>query len=325
MDELSEEMPADQKPIDIKLSKLPSCLLVILLGVLVDIPSITIVALCKSPYMLLKGWKRLLEDLIGREGPFLETVCVPFAALSIFLWPLAVVGAVISALFTSFFLGLYSAVIVQQEGSFWMGVAYIVSIISLFDEYTNDLLYLREGSCFPRPRYRRNMVSGESVERRKSIVDDVRNADDVELTRSNCPKEKLFEWFIEPLLIMKEQIKGLQLNENEETCLKMLIMQCKNDKPEEWDDSGFASSNNVRRAQLQAIIRRLQGMVGSMSRMPTFRRRFQNLVKVLCVEAIRTGILANNLGVRLKTRHGGKNGEAVAEKSELKAEDGNIV
>lgn len=31
-----------------------------------------------------------------------------------------------------------------------MGLAYIMAVISLFDEYTNDLLYLREGSCFPR-------------------------------------------------------------------------------------------------------------------------------------------------------------------------------
>lgn len=31
-----------------------------------------------------------------------------------------------------------------------MGLAYIVSVVSLFDEYVNDLLYLREGSCLPR-------------------------------------------------------------------------------------------------------------------------------------------------------------------------------
>ena len=80
--------------------------------------------------------------------------------------------------------------------------------------------------------------------------------DNMELTRTNCPKERLFEWFIEPLFVMKQQIKGLRLNEDEEICLKKLIMQCKNDKPEEWDDIGFPSSDTVRRAQLQAIIRR---------------------------------------------------------------------
>ncbi|KAK3034026.1 hypothetical protein RJ639_033311 [Escallonia herrerae] len=108
MDELSEEVQADEKPMDIKLSKLPSCLLVTFLSVPVNVPCITAVALWKSPYMLFKGWKRLLEDMIGREGPFLETVCVPFAALSILLWPLAVLGGVVGAFFSSFFLGFYS-------------------------------------------------------------------------------------------------------------------------------------------------------------------------------------------------------------------------
>lgn len=64
--------------------------------------------------MLIKGWKRLLEDLIGREGPFLETECVPFAGLAIILWPLAVVSAVIASVICSIFLGLYSGVVVHQ-------------------------------------------------------------------------------------------------------------------------------------------------------------------------------------------------------------------
>nr|XP_023916901.1 uncharacterized membrane protein At3g27390-like isoform X3 [Quercus suber] len=157
MDELIEKVLPDEKPTDIKLSKLPSCLLASLIGVPVDVLLITAVALWKSPYMLLRGWKRLLEDLIGREGPFLETVCVPFAGLAIILWPLAVVGAVIGSIISSFFLGLYSGVIVHQEDSLQMGLAYIVSIVSLFDEYVNDLLYLREGSRLPRPKYRKNM------------------------------------------------------------------------------------------------------------------------------------------------------------------------
>lgn len=97
-----------------RLSKLPSCFLVSLIGVPVDVLLITAVALWKSPYMLFRGWKRLLEDLIGREGPFLETVCVPFAGLAILLWPMAVVGAVIGAIFSSVFIGLYGGVIVHQ-------------------------------------------------------------------------------------------------------------------------------------------------------------------------------------------------------------------
>ena len=81
-------------------------------------------------------------------------------------------------------------------------------------------------------------------------------ADEIELTENNWPKDKVFEWFIGPLLIMKEQIKGLQIDENEEAWLKKLVMDSKNEKPEDWGDIGFPSQDNVRRAQLQAIIRR---------------------------------------------------------------------
>lgn len=66
----------------------------------------------------------------------------------------------------------------------------------------------------------------------------------------------MFEWFLGPLLIMKEQIKRLALEENEEIFLRVLIMRCRNVIPEDWDDFGFPSSDTVRRAQLQAIFRR---------------------------------------------------------------------
>lgn len=141
----------------------------------------------------------------------------------------------------------------------------------------------------------------------------------MELTRTNLPRDKVFEWFIGPLLIMKEQIKGLELSEDEEFCLKKLVMRNKNERPEDWDDTGFPSADHVRRAQLQAIIRRyvifhillnqhhyqsqsqsnacsdyrLQGIMGSMSRLPTFRRKLKNLVKVLYLEALQSGIIAS--------------------------------
>ena len=84
------------------------------LGVIVDTPIISTIATCKAPYMLFKGWNRLLHDLIGREGPFLETICVPFAGLAIILWPLAVAGAVLASVLASFFLGAYAGLITYQ-------------------------------------------------------------------------------------------------------------------------------------------------------------------------------------------------------------------
>ncbi|KFK24459.1 hypothetical protein AALP_AAs46367U000200 [Arabis alpina] len=394
MDELREMVSADAKPLEIRLSPLPSCLFASLIGMVVDVFLITAVALYKSPYMLLKGWKRLLEDLVGREGPFLETVCVPFAGLAILLWPIAVVGAVVASFFSSFFLGMYSGVIVHQEDSFRMGLNYIIAVVSLFDEYVNDLLYLSEGTCLPRPCYRtktdtghgkrilgeRNNVDLESKRSiplsrfvsepsrtlRKAItlykpvqvwewlfkscevngrillrdglidVKDVEEclvkgnckklyiqlptwtvlqcllasaksnssglviSDGVELTELNSPRDRVFAWLIEPLLIMKEQIKNLELTEDEEYCLRKLVMVCKNERTEDWDSTGFPSSDTVRKAQLQAIIRRLQGMVASMSRVPTFRRRFMNLVKVLYIEALEMGASGNRAGGILK-------------------------
>ncbi|KAF9669662.1 hypothetical protein SADUNF_Sadunf14G0130500 [Salix dunnii] len=394
MDELCEKVPPEEKLMDVELAKLPSCLLVILIAVPVDILLITAVALWKSPYMLLRGWKRLLEDLIGREGPFLETVCVPFAGLAIILWPLAVVGAVMAAIISSFFLALYSGVIVYQEDSLLKGLGYILALVSLFDEYVNDFLYLREGSCLPRPRYRKNanpkvgesnslktrrenslntqLISQKSrtlkweIQQYKAVqvwdwlfkacevngrillrdglinIQEIEEclvkgnckklsiklptwsvlhcllvsaksdssglviSDDVELARNNGPREKVFEWLIEPLLIMKEQIKNLKLDENEEMCLKRLVMEFENRSPEEWDGTGFPSNENVRRAQLQAIIRRLQGIVASMSRFPTFRRRFRSLLKVSYVEAMQAGASANHIGVAVKSKYTAK-------------------
>lgn len=80
--------------------------------------------------------------------------------------------------------------------------------------------------------------------------------DDVELTSIDGPRDKVLEWFIGPLLIIKEQIKKLQVTESEELCLRKLVFSCKNDRPEDWDEVGFPSSDPLRRAQLQAIIRR---------------------------------------------------------------------
>ena len=89
-------------------------MLIAFIAVPVDVLMISAVALWKSPYMLLKGWQRLCEDLVRREGPFLETVCVPFAGLAIILWPLAVIGGLLASFFSSFFFGFCAGLIAYQ-------------------------------------------------------------------------------------------------------------------------------------------------------------------------------------------------------------------
>lgn len=84
------------------------------MGLIVEVPLFTAIAIVKSPYLLFKGWYRLLHDLIGREGPFHETVCVPIAGLTIFVWPLVVTASILLAIFSSIFVGLYASIIVYQ-------------------------------------------------------------------------------------------------------------------------------------------------------------------------------------------------------------------
>ena len=81
-------------------------------------------------------------------------------------------------------------------------------------------------------------------------------ADNVEVTNFNWPKDKVFDWMLGPLVVIKEQMKRLDINEDEEMCLRKLIMTNKNEKPSDWDDSGFPSDDSIKRGQLQAIIRR---------------------------------------------------------------------
>ncbi|KAF8714894.1 hypothetical protein HU200_027430 [Digitaria exilis] len=156
------ESSQNREPHSIRLLDVPACIVVAVLGLVVDIPLYTVIALIKSPYMLFKGWQRLLHDLISREGPFLETVCVPIAGLAILFWPLVVVGSVLLAIVSSIFVGLYGAVIVFQEKSFRRGVSYVVAMVAEFDEYTNDWLYLREGTILPKPSYRKRKSSNST-------------------------------------------------------------------------------------------------------------------------------------------------------------------
>ncbi|AQK83900.1 Steroid nuclear receptor ligand-binding [Zea mays] len=386
MDDLIDKMGDNEEaPLDIKLSYLPRSMVVALIAVPVDVLLISAVALWKSPCMLFKGWQRLCEDLVGREGPFLETVCVPFAGLAIVLWPLAVIGGLLASFFSSFFFGFRAGLVAYQEASFQMGLAYMISAVAIFDEYTNDLLYLREGSCLPRPKYRRADIMREcetepaerqqtghhkhrrTLPRSKTFMQTVQRlrpiqiwdwffrscelngrillseglitaqdmeqyitngkckkldtklpcwspplslfhlsvfthmlpvADHVQVTTLNWPKDRVLDWLLGPLLLIKDQMKKLEVTEDEEMCLRKLIMTSKNEKPSDWDDSGFPSDDNIKRGQLQSIIRRLQGIVAYMSRVPSFRRRFINLVKAMYLEAIEAGAIDGSRKVK---------------------------
>ncbi|KAL5705008.1 hypothetical protein ACHQM5_023360 [Ranunculus cassubicifolius] len=364
------EAKDDEKPLEIKITQIPGCILAAILGILVDVPMFIVIVTYKAPLMLFKGWHRLIEDLVGRSGPFLETVCVPFAGLLIVLWPFAVLLAFVAGMLSSFGFGFYAAVVAYQENSTKRGLLYAIASVSLFDEYTNDLLYLQEGSCFPRPKYkvttddnlqhmpRRGLreqvealhakhlleepsekpvavkaiviwdhffkgceISGEELTRDGAIgiadleawqqskskivnvgiptytfmhcfLKSIKSGssgfilrDNVEVTHLNRPEGRVFDWLYDPMLVMKEQIKSLDLVESEELYLcKLCLYYGDNQRIEAWNNGGVPPNDEIKIAQLEAITRRLQGFCLTLTRLPTFRRRYQEVVKALVIE-----------------------------------------
>ncbi|KAK3223199.1 hypothetical protein Dsin_010224 [Dipteronia sinensis] len=366
VDELLESN--GEEPIELKVLILPGCFLSATLGILVDLIVIPAIVLYKAPILLFKGWYRLIHDLIGREGPFLETVCVPFAGFWILLWPIVVVLGIIAGVFSSVGFGFYASVVAYQENSTKRGLLYVITSASVFDEYTNDLLYLREGSCFPRPRYHERMDSnalmlpiqglqeqfdaiypseplirtgsekdktlkaamlldsfctackdiGKELLRDGAIqisdleewrhsknkivnigipayaflecfIHSIRSGsrgfsfrDNVEITSVNRPEGRVFDWLYEPMCIMKEQIRSLNLNETEEQYfLKLCLYNGDTTRIESWQNGGIPPEDPIKRAQLEGINRRLQGICLTLSRLPTSRRRFFEVVKAI--------------------------------------------
>ncbi|KAL7232692.1 hypothetical protein ACSBR2_010659 [Camellia fascicularis] len=411
-DDLQSQGHQDGKYFEIRLLYLPGAILAGVLGFVVDLPVISLVALCKSPYMLFKGWHRLFQDCIGREGPFLDTICVPFAGLAILLWPLAVVGAVLGSIASSIFLGAYAAVVVYQESSLWFGLCYIVASLSIYDEYSNDVLDMPEGSCFPRPEYRKNSVQSETASRATSFsrpnsfrnppartesikapmvelkslelfeslfkecrrhgemmvseglitLQDIEHAksdkdsgrvisiglpaysllqtllrsakansaglllnDNVsEITSTNRPKDAFFDWFLNPLLIIKDQIKAENLSEDEEDYLGKLVLLCGDPERMKNSNIGSAPESERKKAELDALARRLRGITKSMSRYPTFRRRFDDSIKSISEYlAKKNGGSNSNNGQRTFQRSTSALSRIISQKSFNKSRTGN--
>ncbi|KAL8124820.1 putative membrane protein At3g27390 isoform X1 [Apium graveolens] len=356
-----------ENPIELKVLQLPGCLLVAILGIVVNIPLISLISLYKGPILLFKGWQQLIRDLIGREGPFLETVCVPFAGFWILLWPLVVLFAIIAGILSSFPIGLYSAVVAYQESSTKRGFNFVVAAASVYDEYTNDLLYLREGSCFPRPQYRERadstasllpvlrlrqqmeffyadeplVNSSANVQKLTAAViwDEIFRAcesigkellnigaihsndidgwkksknkivnigipayafldcflrsikeesvgfllrNNIEITSVNRPEGRILDWLYEPMSVMKKQIKNLNLQESEELYFyKLCLYGGDTARVEYWQNGGIAPQDEIRRAQLEGLSRRLRGFCLTISRLPTSYRKFDEVVKAI--------------------------------------------
>lgn len=74
---------------------------------------------------------------------------------------------------------------------------------------------------------------------------------------SNKPRDRLIDWFFEPLLTIKDQIKAANLQESEELYLeKLCLMSGDTQRMATWDNGGVEPEDALRRGELQALARR---------------------------------------------------------------------
>jgi hypothetical protein len=107
---------------------------------------------------------------------------------------------------------------------------------------------------------------------------------EIDLTSLNHPEEKIFSWFLNPMMVLKEQIRILKLTDEEVMFLEKLVLfvgDLSSVTTSSWHSECHASNDPLRAAQIQAISRRLVGITRSMTKFPTYRRRFRQVVRCL--------------------------------------------
>lgn len=84
------------------------------------------------------------------------------------------------------------------------------------------------------------------------------DADDnvTEITSTNRPKDTFYEWFLNPFLIIKDQIKAENLSEEEEGYLGRLVLLNGDPTKLKSLNSGPPPESERKRAELDALARR---------------------------------------------------------------------
>lgn len=81
--------------------------------------------------------------------------------------------------------------------------------------------------------------------------------DGTEVTSSNRPRDRLLDWFFEPLLSLKDQLRAAHLQESEEHFLeKLILMAGDTERMGSWQNGGIEPEDQVRKGELQALARR---------------------------------------------------------------------
>lgn len=81
--------------------------------------------------------------------------------------------------------------------------------------------------------------------------------DGLEITHLNRPQDRLLDWFFHPIMVIKEQIRVIQLTEGEIRYLeKVILFGSDSQRMRAWDNGSFVPEDALRAAQIQGISRR---------------------------------------------------------------------
>lgn len=81
--------------------------------------------------------------------------------------------------------------------------------------------------------------------------------DGTEVTMWNRPNDPLSDWFFEPIMTIKDQLRACDLQESEERYLeKQCLMIGDTERMESWQNGGVEPEDAVRRGELLALARR---------------------------------------------------------------------
>lgn len=119
----------------------------------------------------------------------------------------------------------------------------------------------------------------------KSGSDGLFLLEDLEITQLNRPQDRLLDWFFQPVMVLKEQIRVLSLEEGEMRFLeKVVLFDSNSERFKAWENGSVAPQDSLRVAQIEGISRRMVGMIRSVSKFPTYRRKFRQIVKTLIMQ-----------------------------------------
>lgn len=91
----------------------------------------------------------------------------------------------------------------------------------------------------------------------KSGSDGLLLLDGLEITHLNRPQDRLLDWFFQPVMVLKEQIRVIHLEEGETRFLEKVILFGSNtQRSKTWENGSVIPQDALRAAQIEGISRR---------------------------------------------------------------------